>query len=141
MVRKHFPKYIKKLETNGVFIPILDYDPVEAARCLIYYHLETAIKIIAASLTLTHIDYQLRPTFIKKVGKKGLLCLDVIWSTANIVFYSKMYEEMQSIHEEACGKRCSVVSEFKEEYLSESKMGELVETIRVFYAIANKFLA
>ena len=33
------------------------------------------------------------------------------------------------------------LKEFKEEYLSESKMGELVETIRVFYAIANKFLA
>ena len=33
------------------------------------------------------------------------------------------------------------LKEFKEEYLTESKMGELVETIRVFYAIAKKFLA
>ncbi|MBQ8566277.1 MAG: family 20 glycosylhydrolase [Clostridia bacterium] len=48
-----------------------------------------------------------------------------------------------------CGEKFGVnledaenwLKEFKEEYLSESKMGELVETIRVFYALAQKFLA
>jgi len=84
------------------------------------------------------IPYLMATKWENEKARKALLCV------ANGV--EIMIAMMMSY---VCGEKFGVnmedvenwLKEFKEEYLTESKMGELVETIRVFYAIANKFLA
>jgi hypothetical protein len=84
------------------------------------------------------IPYLMSSTWENEKARKALLCVANGAEIMIAMFMSYVSGEKFGVNIEDVE---NWLKEFKEEYLTESKMGELVETIRVFYAIAKKFLA
>ncbi|MBQ9704425.1 MAG: family 20 glycosylhydrolase [Clostridia bacterium] len=84
------------------------------------------------------IPYLMATKWENEKARKALLCVANGAEIMIAMFMSYVSGEKLGVNIEDVE---NWLKEFKEEYLTESKMGELVETIRVFYAIAKKFLA